>query len=86
MQLGSGGAQWTLNVRLAAGDSRALSLVAARATAQGGFVVVLDAHSGDVLQAVAPTERTGVRIMVSACRNRDADAIVGAFVTAATGR
>jgi hypothetical protein len=86
MELGSGGGRWTLNVRLAAGDSRALSLVAARATAQGGLVVVLDAHSGDVLHAVAPHDVLGVRITRSDLLKQDANAIVGAFVTATTGR
>ena len=86
MELGSGGGRWTLNVRLAPDDLPALSLVTRRATAQRGLVVVLDAHSGDVLHAVAPQEVTGVRITRSDLQKRDADAIVGAFVTATTAR
>jgi hypothetical protein len=86
MQLDTGRPQWTVRVRFGSGDEAVVGRVAARTEAAGGFVVVLDAHSGDVLQAVAPTVVRNGRIVVPGLPRPGAEHVVNTYVTAATGR
>ena len=90
MQLDTGRGRWAVNVRLAPGDRRTAALVAERALEVGGLVVVLDAHSGDVLQAVPATDVHGALInrpdLHRLAAESAVDAFVEAAVTAATGR
>ena len=86
MQLDAGSAQWAVRVRFGSGDEAVVGRVAARTAAAGGFVVVLDAHSGDVLQAVAPTGVRNGRIVVHDLNKPGAEHVVNTYVTAATGR
>jgi hypothetical protein len=86
MQLDAGGSQWTVLTRFGSGDDAVMGEVAARAEAADGLVVVLDAHSGDVLQAVAPTGVRGGRLVVQGLQKPGAEKVVNTYVTAATSR
>ena len=90
MQLDTTRGRWTVNVRLAPGDRRTAARVAERARDVGGLVVVLDAHSGDVLQAVPADAVDGALIARRDLHRPAAESVVNAFVaaavTATTGR
>ena len=82
MQLDSRGGRWTVQLRLAAGDVDATARTAQRARNKGGLVVVLDAHSGDVLHAVSPNDLRGTRIVRDDLHRLSAESILAAFVSA----
>ena len=77
---------WIVLVRFEAADRAAVQAAADRAGGEGGFVLVLDGHSGSALQAVAPIDVEGGRITVRDLRKPEARRLVEAYVTADTGR
>ena len=83
MQLDTGGGRWVVHLRLATGDREGALRTARRAADRGGLVVVLDAHSGDVLQAVSPNDVTGARIARNDLHRLSAESVVSSFVDAA---
>ena len=83
MQLDAGHGRWTVKVRLAPDDRRAAALVAERTREAGGLVVVLDAHSGAVLQAVSASDIRGALITRRDLHRLTAESVVTAFVGAA---
>jgi hypothetical protein len=52
----------------------------------GGYALLLDQHTGDALQAVAPLDFEGGRIVVRDMEKSDARALVNTFVAAAAAR
>ena len=77
---------WRAAVGTTRTRSRTPGLRSRRTLGEGGFALVLDGHSGSALQAVAPIDVEGVRITVRDLRKPDARRLVGAYVTADTGR
>jgi hypothetical protein len=82
MQLDTGGGRWTVNLRLGVGDQTAATRTSRRAEARGGLVVILDAQSGDVLQAVSPNDVRDTRITRNDLHRLTAEGVVAAFVDA----
>ncbi len=83
MQLDTGGGRWVVHVRLSAADHESTASTTRRARARGGLVVVLDARSGDVLQAVSPNDVHGSLIARNDLHRLSAESVVRAFVVAA---
>ena len=83
MQLDSGRGRWTVNLRLAPDAVATAVLIAGRSREEGGLVVVLDAHNGDVLQAVSPSDVHGAHIIRRDLHRLTAESVVTAFVGAA---
>jgi hypothetical protein len=77
---------WVAVVRFARGERDRVQAAAEAAGGQGRPVLVLDAHSGDVLQEVAPLDVERGRIVVRDLRKPEAEQLVGPYVTAAAGR
>ena len=86
MELDAGGGRWVVQVRLSAEDRVAAARTARRARDRGGLVVVLDAHSGDVLQAVSPNDVRGGRITRNDLHRLTAESVVSSFVAAVESR
>ena len=86
MQLDSGRGRWAVHLRLRPGDARAVSAVSEQTEEVGGLAVVLDAHTGDVLLSIPSPDIQGVTITGHDLQKPAAEAVVDAFVTAATGR
>ncbi|MBF4768423.1 hypothetical protein ISU10_11660 [Nocardioides agariphilus] len=83
MQLDTGGGRWVVHVRFASHDHWSAAKTADRARDKGGLVVVLDAHTGDVLQAVSPNDVSGAQIARNDLHRLTAESMVGSFAHAA---
>ncbi len=77
---------WVVSLRFAKRDRAVVQRAAGDAGGIGGYALVLDARSGDALQAATPLEVTGGRITVRDLQKPVAWDLVSAYVTAATGR
>jgi hypothetical protein len=82
MQLDAGDGRWAVHVRIAGEDEGAAARTSRRAQQRGGLVVILDAASGDVLQAVSPNDVRGTRITRYDLHRLTARGVVAAFVDA----
>jgi hypothetical protein len=77
---------WVVEVRFARDDRPAVQATAERSEGMGGYALLLDAHSGDALQAAAPLDVEGGRITVRDMVKRDAWALVDVYVATAASR
>ena len=77
---------WIVLVRFAPADRDAVQRAADRAGRRGGFVLVLDGHSGSALQAATPIDVELGRITVRDLPKAEAKRLVEAYVTADTAR
>jgi hypothetical protein len=86
MRLNADHGAWVVRVRFAPHDLATVQAVADNARGMGGFALLLNAGTGDALQAVPPLEVARGRITVRNLGKPDAWDLVSAYVTAATTR
>jgi hypothetical protein len=82
----AGHGSWVVVVTFARTSRPAAQQTATRARSLGGYALLLDAHSGDALQAVPPDAVAGGRITLRDLAKPDAWDLVDTYVTAATDR
>ena len=77
---------WVVAVRFARDDRRTVQAAAERSAGMGGYVLLLDQHTGNALQAAAPLDIERGRIVVQNMLKGDAWALVDTFVATAGAR